>query len=325
LWVLFEQSGLRRLRAGWRLLAQYLAFDASRTILASLLATAVLLVGPGGARSWAFLPMTGVASLIAVLISVWAAGRLLDRRPIGDYGLRVNGGWLLDLGFGVALGALLMTAIFLVQLSAGWISVTGSFRSFIGGTPFALAVLVPLFSFVLVGFYEELLSRGYQLRNLAEGLNFPELGPRAAVLLAWISTSAFFGLLHAANPSATPFSTFNIFLAGLMLGLGYVLTGRLAVPIGLHLAWNFFQGNVFGFPVSGIDPAGASVLTIEQGGPDLFTGGSFGPEAGLLGVGAMVSGALLILLWSRLTQGSISIHTLLAEPPKEDPGVRPGP
>jgi hypothetical protein len=65
-----------------------------------------------------------------------------------------------------------------------------------------------------------------------------------------------------------------------MLGFGYVLSGQLAIPIGLHLTWNFFQNAVYGLPVSGFETFGASFLSTEQVGPDLWTGGSFGPEGG---------------------------------------------
>ena len=116
-----------------------------------------------------------------------------------------------------------------------------------------------------MGVYEELVFRGYQLRNMAEGLNQPGLSPRAAVLAAWVLSSLLFGVLHALNPNAGVMSTVNIVLAGLMLGAGYLLTGELAVPIGLHVAWNFFQGNVFGFPVSGLTPIGATFISTQQG------------------------------------------------------------
>jgi uncharacterized protein len=133
-----------------------------------------------------------------------------------------------------------------------------------------------------------------------------------------VLSSAFFGYLHAANPNATLLSTFNVALAGLMLGFGYVLTGELAIPIGLHVTWNLFQGAVFGFPVSGLRVGGATFLSIDQGGPALWTGGSFGPEGGLLGPAAMVAGVLLTALWVRLRRGRVAIHTPIAQGPKPD-------
>jgi hypothetical protein len=104
-------------------------------------------------------------------------------------------------------------------------------------------------------------------------------------------------------------------LAGVFLGLAYVLTGELAIPIGLHITWNFFQGNVFGFPVSGGDFSQATFIAIEQGGPDVWTGGAFGPEAGLMGIVAMLVGSGLIVLWVRWRRGSVGLHLPLAQAP----------
>ena len=100
----------------------------------------------------------------------------------------------------------------------------------------------------------------------------------------------------------------NLMVAGLFLGLGLVLTGRLGLPIGLHISWNFFQGNVFGFPVSGNDYAAATFLAIRQGGPDLWTGGAFGPEAGLIGIGAILLGCGLTVLWVRFSYGRVALY-----------------
>jgi membrane protease YdiL (CAAX protease family) len=324
----FLEQGTGRPRALWRLLIQYWAYKVVVPLFFNLLVVAWLLVrsgreiGSSGASVLSdspALPLAGsIAALITALLSVWLAGRLLDRRPFADFGFHLGGGWWLDLFFGMALGALLMTAVFLVELGFGWITVTDAFRSLVPSTPFALAILLPTTVYVCVGVYEELLSRGYQLRNAAEGLNFPVVGSRNAVILAWVLSSAFFGYLHASNPNATPSSTFNVALAGLMLGFGYVLTGELAIPIGLHITWNFFQGSVFGFPVSGLKPLGAAFLSTDQGGPTRWTGGAFGPEAGLLGPAAMVLGCLLIALWVRLRSGKLSIHAPIAEGPKHN-------
>ena len=314
----------RRPRAFWRLLLQLALVIGIGYVAGSLVFAALALLGwvpPGGggaeilAGTSIFLVANSVVSLVTVVISVWLAGRFLDRRPFSGFGLRLDRSWWLDFCFGLSLGALLMTGIFLVELAAGWVTVVGTFEA-AGGGAFFPAILMPLVLFLCVGISEELLSRGYQITNLAEGLNFPGFGgPKGAVVLAWVISSSLFGLGHLYNPNATVVSTINIAFAGLLLGVGYVLTGRLAIPIGLHITWNFFQGNVFGFPVSGLEPVGATVLSIEQGGPLLFTGGIFGPEAGLLDIAATLIGSLLIILWVRARSGKAALEASIAEPP----------
>jgi membrane protease YdiL (CAAX protease family) len=243
-------------------------------------------------------------SLVATLITVWLAGRFLDRRRFADFGLHMHGNWWIDFCFGLALGALLMGLVFLTEWAAGWVALAGFLQPASTGLPFIPGILVSLTAYVCVGIYEELQSRGYHLKNLAEGLGF--IKPKGAIIFATLLSSAVFGILHAGNPNASFISTFNIFLAGLFLALGYILTGELAIPIGLHITWNFFQGNVFGFPVSGTK-AGATFIAIEQGGSDLITGGAFGPEGGLIGITAMILGSILMVLWMRVRYGQVAI------------------
>src|SRR5690606_1226281 len=102
-----------------------------------------------------------------------------------------------------------------------------------------------------------------------------------------------------------------IALAGIMLAVGLLWTGELALPIGLHLSWNFCQGSVFGSPVSGND-AGPRMIAVQQLGDPVITGGEFGPEAGLIGVGAMAIGVGLIAVWVRVTRGELSLRSELA-------------
>jgi uncharacterized protein len=318
----FRNESEGRPRAFWRVLLQFAASFAGQALLVTIaLAVFALVAGVEDegefallSGSPAFVTASGVVSLAVTTLTVWLAGRFLDRRHFSDFGLRLNRAWWLDFGFGLLLGALLMTGVFLVEFSAGWVTVAGTFEAMSGGSFFP-AILAPVVFFLCVGFYEELSSRGYQLTNIAEGLNFPGVGARGAVLLAWVLSSAVFGVLHLANPNASAVSTLNIAFAGLLLGAGYVLTGQLPIPIGLHITWNFFQGNVFGFPVSGIGTIGATFVETKQGGPDLFTGGVFGPEAGLLGIGAMIVGIGAISLYVRLRYGAVRLQTSIAEPP----------
>ncbi|MGI8650576.1 MAG: CPBP family intramembrane glutamic endopeptidase, partial [Rubrobacter sp.] len=281
------ESERGRPRAAFRLLVQFSIYFFLSLLFISLLRGSLLIL-PGGSGSTSqtsssLYVAASIGSLVATLLSLLIASRFLDRRPFRDYGFHLTGDWFIDLGFGLALGAILMSGIFLTQLALGWVSVTGTFYSGFDRAPFVLGILPPLIVFLCVGVYEEAASRGYQMKNLSEGLDFPALGGRrGAVVLSWVATSAVFGLLHLGNPNADLTSTLNIALAGLLLGVGYVLTGELAIPIGLHITWNFFQGSVFGFPVSGLTGLGGSFITIEQSGPAAWTGGDFGPEAGLL-------------------------------------------
>jgi hypothetical protein len=243
---------------------------------------------------------------------MWLAGRLLDRRPFVDYGFHFNRRWWRDFTFGLVLGAGLMVLIFLVELAAGWVTISGAFLSGMEGVSFIRAIWISLVLFLCVGFSEEMWTRGYLLRNLAEGFNFKFVGPRLALLLAYLVSSSFFGLLHASNPNATALSTFLLGIGGLFLGLGVLLTGELAIPIGIHITWNFFEGNVFGFAVSGTTPPGV-FMQINQTGPTLWTGGDFGPEAGLMGLAALILGTLAIYLWVKANQKTALLQTRLAQ------------
>jgi hypothetical protein len=80
--------------------------------------------------------------------------------------------------------------------------------------------------------------------------------------------------------------------------------------MGLHIAWNIFEGNIFGLPVSGWGTLGATFLSVEQGGPTLFTGDAFGPEAGLLTIAASIVGNLMVVLWVRARTGRVVLWEL---------------
>jgi uncharacterized protein len=325
----FWNSTECRLRAGWRILIHFATWvfayslvqvATGRSIAALVyqrfpelteLANRILLVG---------------AMLGLFLFFTWVVVHYIDRRPLTALGLQMDRRWWADFGFGLVLGAVVMSLVFLVEYWAGWIEIQAVFFVEVATLPFALAILGPVMLFLVVGISEELLFRGHQLRNLAEGLCLPGIGPQKAVVLSWLISSALFGLFHIFNPHADWISTLNLAILGLMFGLGFVLTGRLGLPIGLHITWNFFMGNVFGFPVSGNDFTTATVFAIRQGGPTMWTGGPFGPEAGLIGIFAIIITCWAILFWVRRRYARIEFDLNLAyygrriglEPPVED-------
>jgi membrane protease YdiL (CAAX protease family) len=198
---------------------------------------------------------------------------------------------VIDLLAGIVITFFLMGAIYLLEWSLGWLRFDGFAWEF-DPLPVVLAqTLLFLIVFLFVGWNEELLSRGYHLQTLTSGLN-----------LFWgvAISSAIFGVMHLGNPGATWVSAAGIFFAGLFLALGYVVTKQLWLPIGLHLGWNFFEGVVFGFPVSGLDIY--HLLRITVSGPELWTGGAFGPEAGLVVLPGLLLGAALVFAYSRFVR-----------------------
>lgn len=316
---LFWNVQERRLRAAWRILLQLLIFLILSSFPGALFASVIVLISgdfqslfePTGSYYAWLQVVSAIASLLAIVISLLVAGKLLDRRPLADFGFHFCSEWWIDLGFGLALGAFLMLFIFSLEYLAGWVTITGTFQCNMKGLPFWTGLAMSIVLFLCVGIYEEAFSRGYHLRNIAEGLAFSAIGAKKALVLGWVLSSAIFGVLHIGNPAASLISTINIAIAGLLLGVGFVLTGELAIPIGLHITWNFFQGNVFGFPVSGTTPF-VSFIGIQQSGPELLTGGSFGPEAGVIGLLAMLLGGLLIVLWIRRRYRRVSLQERLA-------------
>jgi CAAX protease family protein len=279
-----------RLRAGWRLLIQSIVLLLLLLCFAMAIAIPYLFatyLPPIAASSAASLGLSTLAEFFAITTSVFLARRLLDHRSIPSLGLNVGRGTILDLGAGTSIALVMMGLVYAVMSAMGWLHFKGFAWQFDRPATVVGQTLLILLIFVVVGWQEEILSRGYQLQTISSGSN---LG--VGVLIA----SAIFAFLHLGNPHATWVSTAGLFLAGLLLAFGYVLTGQLWLSIGLHIGWNFFEGVLFGFPVSGLSVY--PLMRISVAGPKLWTGGAFGPEAGLVVVPALILGSLLVFAYS---------------------------
>lgn len=234
------------------------------------------------------LPAT-VIELGVVLLLTYLFRRFLDRQSFASLGFVRRRGWLWEIGFGLILGFVLMGSIFLVEWAGGWLTVGDGVWRFQALGP-ALLMLAGYFTFfILAGASEEIMFRGYILQNLRE---WP------GTILAVVISSILFGLLHGLNPNFNLLAALNIALAGVAFCYAYLITGNLWLPLAFHFSWNFFQGPVFSFPVSGMSSGGLLLTQVSQA-RSAITGGAFGPEGGLTGLGAQLLGLLILWLWAK--------------------------
>ncbi len=290
---IFLSPSENRLRAGWRLSGQTMLMMVIGVISALLV---VLIPGKINLTSNIknILIETAMLTGSIFLSRVW-----LDKRSIASIGLNINRKMIVDLGVGFLIPFVLFSLIFFTELGAGWLSLS----QFVWRGQPASTVIISLINllafFILVAWNEELLSRGYHLRTVASGSN-----------LFWgmLISSAIFGVLHLANPNAENIwmVSLGIFAAGLFLAYGLIRTGQLWLSIGLHIGWNFFEGPIFGFPVSGTQSF--HLLNISVKGPLIATGGNFGPEAGLVVFPVLALGMLFIFVYTRGRAGLLDKH-----------------
>ncbi|UJF31286.1 CPBP family intramembrane glutamic endopeptidase [Paenibacillus hexagrammi] len=203
--------------------------------------------------------------------------------------------WSIGLGtrfFGRRLGEGFAAGVILISLSCGliWISRGVKLHAVEGGVLFSSDMLWGVFLFICVGINEEMFARGY-----LQGLVNHRFGPRTGIAVS----SLVFALLHAFNPGMwnNPLPVLNLLLAGLLFGVSREASGGLWMPIAMHFSWNFFQGNVYGFLVSGTQTK--SVFHIQQQGPDWISGGAFGAEGSLITSMVLIGGILAIRAYYR--------------------------
>ena len=277
-----QRAGKSRLRSAWRIAGQ----TALLLFFSVLLALPLGILQGIGAIDGPMIRLAAQAAGMAGMVASVAAARwLFDRRSMGSLGLERKAQSAPDLVAGFLIAGGMMAAIFGLLWAAGWLAVE---RVAPATANTAGALLQMLGAFIAVGFVEELYVRGYLFQNLADGLN---AGWALAI------SSLVFALGHLANPHINGLAIAGLTLAGVFLAAAYLLTRQLWLPIGLHIGWNFFEGAIFGFPVSGL--GGFHWIEARVSGPALITGGEFGPEAGLILLPALLIGLWLIYRWGR--------------------------
>ena len=267
-------------------LARILVFVALLTVFAIGLGKGFALAGwtaksaSSLQHGWMGLAFEIVPALLAYLIVV----RWIERRDAQELSLR-------DLPRYGLIGLLSGTALFSAVVGVLWL--VGSYHVS-GANPHPDWIPQLLYVGIGAGVGEEIVMRGGLFRMVEEGL-----GTWVALLVS----AAVFGALHLGNPGATAWSSAAIAIeAGLLLGMIYHVTRSLWACAGLHAAWNFMQGAVYGIPVSGTHADG--FLVSNRTGPDWLSGGAFGAEASVVAL-ALCSLGTIWLIAIALRRGTI--------------------
>jgi uncharacterized protein len=225
-------------------------------------------------------PIVVPAALVAVAFSTgcyWLFVRYVERGSFADF---ARAGAVRETAMGILIGTGLFSAVVAVIAAMGGYHVAGL------NSPI---VLLPVFGLALIsGVGEEIVLRGVFFRYAEDWL-----GSWSALALS----AALFGALHIGNPNATLLAAFAISIeAGVMLAAIYMITRRLWAAMGLHFAWNFVQGGVYGIAVSGNDTKG--LLDAKTSGSELITGGNFGAEASLPAMVIATGAGIAMLIYA---------------------------
>jgi membrane protease YdiL (CAAX protease family) len=232
--------------------------------------------------------LTGIVVAAAAVGFGWLAIRHWRSQGysiIDCLGLRWDRRSSADLLVGFTIAALVMLGIFACEIWSG--GITRAATSAVTGMPSWQATLLMM----VTAPEEEIVNRSLLLSGLAIALGGRS---RTAILL----TAVAFGLAHLTNPGSSAASGLGNGLGGLIYGYAFVMSGRIWLPVGLHFAWNFVQGPLLGFPVSGLAMGG--VQQIHDLGPAWLTGGSYGPEAGAVGISFRFVELALVVLYVNL-------------------------
>ena len=203
---------------------------------------------------------------ILLLFIFWV--KFIEKNPLSTLGF-IKKNWLKYLGWGILISLLQMGVIALVYQVSG----IGSFElNELSLEP--ILFILGLFPFwLLQGGTEEVATRGWLLTRIAARTNLP---------LAIGISSSLFGFLHLGNSGVTFLSVLNIVLDGVLAGLLLIYTDSIWLVVAQHGTWNYVQGNLLGFQVSGTG-ADASIFSFSMGaGPDWLTGGEFGAEGSIV-------------------------------------------
>ncbi|MHA4847576.1 lysostaphin resistance A-like protein [Flavitalea antarctica] len=234
----------------------------------------------------------------ATLITVPVFRIFIDKKSLASLGYDLQ--LPRNSPFDVSVQNLIAIAMAMAILGIGWLTLYLLDDLEYHGAIFSpLSFLTSFIFMCIIAVAEESVFRGYLLHNLMDSFK-----PWVALLIS----ALIFAFLHSGNPEAGVLAIINIFLAGVFIGQGYIYTRNLWFAIFFHLSWNFLQGPVLGFPVSGLELPALLQVTIT--GEDLLTGGKFGFEGSIIqSLLFLVANIILFFYYRRRSPKDRSVTT----------------
>lgn len=213
--------------------------------------------------------------LLGTFLVLWIFMKFIDKEKFIKLGFETKNR-LIEFLIGIGIGVIIMSIGYFLLLILGEIDFQRILFDY-------KETIISMLLFTIVAIVEEVLCRGYILRNLMNSFH---------KYVALIISSLMFSAMHGFNPNVDLFALTNIFLAGILLGLSYTYTKNLWFPIALHLSWNLAQ-TLFGFNVSGQD--GYSIIEFSVKENNILNGGAFGFEGSIFSLISMV--ITIIVIW----------------------------
>ncbi|WP_299105904.1 CPBP family intramembrane glutamic endopeptidase [uncultured Tenacibaculum sp.] len=235
--------------------------------------------------------------LLSVLTSLYIQVKYLDKSSFKKYGLRINKIWMKEFSFGFLIPIIQLSLFFMFLYLTGNLTITNFFTTSSPDYAFMSAFVSEFFGLIIGSSVEEIFFRAFLFYVVYEALRTFKKDPVKRALIILFLIAPLFGIAHIDNTGATIMSTINLGLDAIIMCLPFLITGRLGMSIGMHLSWNFFQGAVFGFAISG-NIAKASIMEISIL-DNLITGGTFGAEGSVLFILLDIIAFGLLLLWKK--------------------------
>lgn len=263
------------LRSGWKIVLTIILMFALINVLSVLIGIILGIIATNGIltelsdieSSSLYFSVSIILQNIALILSSIIMWKSLDKKEAKLMGIiNIKEGYK-ELGIGLFLGGMTITIVGIVLLLLGEVRLVNSLSK----PNISYELVIGLMAFIAVGFGEEIFGRAYCMSVLKQTRNkYIVLGISAAV----------FAAMHLGNNGINFLALINLFLVGILFGYMFMKSGNVWMPIGFHITWNYFQGYILGFQVSGNEVNG--IYQLQNSINSYINGGTFGPEGGIV-------------------------------------------